>query len=174
MPLALKIVAGFFATIGVVTVALALWLWLSARPVFDEAQRLYSEIPTEARCESPYMPPPGYPHSAREVETLSAAEHQVYLASCRAGDMLSSCVWMRGAGRWAGYRLYRGAYLSDCQLRAISLHGDTPLHRSLNLLYPDRSPATLDEPELTCVAMAMRSSGRSCGRYPECCPGATH
>jgi hypothetical protein len=165
-----KVAVGLFALVGFIAVALALWLWFAAWPVFESARAIYAEIPAEAQCTGPYSPPPGYPVARREVQSLRSAENDVYRAACEAADLTHSCFHMTGAQRSVGYTIYRSAYLSDCQVRAISLHGQTPLRRSLELLYADRPVANLGEAELTCVANAMRVSHRGfCARYPSCC-----
>lgn len=166
-----KIIVGVFAAIGLSAVGLALSLWLAARPVLEAARASYDELPVVAQCTGPHASPPGYPVSARQVETTEDAEGAVYRAICEAEGLTDSCHYMSGAPRWAGFKLYRQAYLSECELRAASLHGNTPLRRSLELLYPDRPVAELGEQEMTCVAHAMRGSSGLCGRHPECCTG---
>ena len=169
----LRILVGAFALFGVLVAATAAWLWLSARPVLEEARAIYERIPREAHCEGPFNRPPGYPASVREVESLDSAERAVYRAACKDAGLTDSCFYMTGAGRSLGFMTYRRLYLNDCELRAVSLHGDTRLRHSLELLYPDRPVAELGEHEMTCVAHAMRSSHRGfCGRHPECCPAA--
>jgi hypothetical protein len=166
----MRILISSFALISLAAVALAAWLWLSARPVLDEAQATYLSLPSEARCEGSGGNPPGYPVSAREIERNDAAQLAVYRAACEATGLTDTCFYMSGARRWVGFQAYRRLYLSDCELRAASLHGDTPLHHSLELLYPDRPVASLGEDELTCVAAAMRTSHRGfCRRHPSCC-----
>ena len=169
-----RILVGVFALFGVLVAATAAWLWLSARPVLEEARAVYDRLPAEARCANARSRPPGYPGDwLHQIESMPRAEQEAYLAACREAGLLESCVWMRGASRSLGFTAYRRLYLNDCELRAVSLHGDTPLRRSLELLYPDRPVAELGEHEMRCVARAMRSSHRGfCGRHPECCPAA--
>lgn len=168
-----RILVGVFALFGVLVAATAAWLWLSARPVLEEARAAYMRIPSEAHCEGPYSRPTGYPVSVREVQTLNSAELAVYRAACEDTRLTDSCFYMTGAGRSLGFGAYRRLYLNDCELRAVSLHGDTPLRHALELLYPDRPVAELGDHEMTCVAYAMRrGSHRFCDHHPECCPAA--
>ena len=167
-----RILVGVFALFGVLVAATAAWLWLSARPVLEEARAIYERIPSEAHCEGPYNRPPGYPASVRAVESLNSAELAVYRAACEDAGLTRSCFYLTGAGRSLGFKAYRRLYLNDCELRAVSLHGDTPLRHALELLYPDRPVAELSEQEMTCVAYAMRDYHGLCGRHPECCPAA--
>ena len=168
-----RILVGVFALFGVLVAATAAWLWLSARPVLEEARAIYERIPSEAHCEGPRGRPPGYPASVREVESVQAAETAVYDAACEDAGLTRSCAYFTGAVRSFGFKAYRRLYLNDCELRAVSLHGDTRLRHALELLYPDRPVAELGEHEMTCVAHVMRrGSQRFCDDHPECCPAA--
>ncbi len=63
---------------------------------------------------------------------------------------------MTGTPRSLGFQLYRPAYLSDCEVRAILLRQDALLGRALNRLYPGRNPETLTSAELDCLAAVLR------------------
>ncbi len=63
---------------------------------------------------------------------------------------------MTGAPRSLGFQLYRPAYLSDCDVRALLLRQDALLGRALNRLYPGRNPETLTPAELDCLAAVLR------------------
>lgn len=167
----LRIVIGVFALFGFLIAASALWLWLSARPVLEEARASYLTLPSTAHCTGvSNRRPPGYPAAVGEIESLHDAELAVYRAACKDAGLTDSCFYMTGAARSLGFATYRGLYLNDCELRAVSLHGNTRLRRSLELLYPDRPEAELGEQEMICVSRAMRSSHRGfCSRHPECC-----
>jgi hypothetical protein len=139
--------------------------------VLEAARASYLSIPAEARCQGPHRRPPGYPAAVREVETLDAAELAVYRDACERTGLTDSCFYMAGAGRSFGFQAYRRLYLNDCELRAASLHGHTPLRSALEILSADRPVSELGDHEMTCVATMMRTGrGNFCGRYPECCP----
>lgn len=176
MRLVAKIIVGLFALIGFLVVGLAVWLWLSARPVLDEARAQYGELPAELQCAGAWQPP-HYPSGARPLQAVDAAETDVYAAACRGADMMGECAYMAGAPRWLGFASYRRLYLSDCEIRALSLRGDTHLGHALEVLYAGRDPATLTDPERTCLVARTRhgwnDQQRFCERMPNCCPAAT-
>lgn len=169
---AIRLVVGGFACVGFVVAALALWLWVSAKPVLEAARAQYAALPDGQQCNNSWAPP-NYPMSVREVVRFNDAEYAVYFAVC--ADVGGTCVYMTGAPRWFGFRAYRRLYLSDCAVRALNLRSSTGLHWALRELYPERDPASLNEVEQTCVAKYVRW-GRSplCRRSPECCSVLTH
>jgi hypothetical protein len=173
MRIALTVLLWAFAAVGVLASALALWIWLAARPVLDEARAQYMALPAEQQCAARAGAfPPGYPRSTRDLQSEHSAEQGVYDVACDATVGLGACAYMTGAPRWIGFTTLRPLYLSDCELRAVNLRAETPLRRSLERLYPGRAADTLDEAELTCLSRRTRygSSNRYfCERSPECC-----
>lgn len=172
--LAWKVVVWFFAAIGFLLVATLTWLWLEARPVLNEARAQYDTLPAALQCEGGGRAwPPHYPSGARELESVASAERSAYAAACHGASMESACAYMTGAGRSLGFSMYRRLYLRDCEVRALSLHGQTHLGRALADLYPDRDPASLTDAEQACLVARTRygSSRRYfCQRKPGCCP----
>lgn len=171
--LVLRFAIWIFAAIGFSAVAALTWLWLDARPVLDEGRAAYETLPTELQCRrAGHARPPHYPAGPRELESVESAERSVYSAACRRANMVGQCVYLNGAVRRAGYSTFRRLYLSDCELRALSLHGDTYLGRALADLYPGRDPASLSDAEQFCLVVRTRyghSNRYFCERTPSCC-----
>lgn len=171
MPLLVRLVTWGIALVGLIVVATAGWLWFEARPVLAEARAQYEALPEDRQCIGRGATwPPGYPHSAREVQTMQHAQLSVYRLACAERGLTDRCFYMSGAARSIGFSVYRRAYLSDCAMRAVDLNGDTTLRHALDELYPERDPSELSEPELTCLALRLRQGrGSLCSRHPHCC-----
>jgi len=169
-----KVVVWFFAAIGFFFIAALTWLWLEARPVLNEAHAQYESLPVALHCPRAQLAqPPHYPSGARELESIASAERSAYAAACHGANMQNACAYMTGVGRSLGFSMYRRFYLTDCEVRALSLHGQTHLSRALADLYPERDPASLTDAEQSClVARTRYSSSRRyfCQRNPTCCP----
>lgn len=166
-----RLCVGAFALFGATTLISAGALWFMARPVLDQARVNYAALPSDAQCERRrHAHPPGYPSSYRPVQTPHDVELSVYRDACADAGLDRSCAYMVGGLRQLGFSAYRDAYVSSCEVLALNLHGDTPLHRALERLYPNRDPSTLTEPELSCVSLAARAgSGSVCRIHATCC-----
>ncbi len=169
-PWVVRICVAALALIGAAMLLVTAWLWLEARPVLDQARDSYAALPAAAQCSTTWAYPSGYPVSSRAVQTQQEIEYSVYRYACEGAGLDSGCYYMRGGPRWLGFQAYRRAYLSQCEMRALNLHGETPLSAALRHIYPDRDPSTLNETELSCVALAARAGVRAaCRRDATCC-----
>ncbi|WP_439538161.1 hypothetical protein [Sphingomonas sp.] len=142
-----------FALIGLVATVAALTLWLAARPVLHAASKDAEATPQ--LCAGGQHMPKGYPKALREIEPLATSEYVVFRDACSRHG-IAGCHHMTGAPRSLGFALYRQAYLSDCDVRALLLRQDALLGRALNRLYPGRNPETLTPAELDCLAAILR------------------
>ena len=142
-----------FALIGLIATVAALTLWLAARPILNAASR-DAEATPQLCAGGPHMPK-GYPRALREIEPLATSEYAVFRETCSRHG-IAGCHHMNGAPRSLGFQLYRPAYLSDCEVRALLLRQDALLGRALNRLYPGRNPETLTPAELDCLAAVLR------------------
>lgn len=167
-------IVGLLALVGACAIAAAATLWLSARPVLEQARAGYASLPLESQCErAPNAYPSDHPRSFRALQSDRDVELGVYRHACAAAGLGRSCAYVTGGLRQLGFSIYRGAYLSQCEMRAVNMHGDTPLHAALQYLYPDRAAASLSERELTCVAIAARAGVRQvCRIEAACCPNS--
>ena len=139
--------------IGLIATGAALTLWLAARPVLNAASKDAEATPQ--LCAAGQDTPKGYPKALREIEPLATSEYVVFRETCRRHG-IAGCHHMAGAPRSSGFELYRPAYLSDCDVRALLLRQDALLGRALNRLYPGRNPETLTPAELDCLAAVLR------------------
>ncbi|MCX7359581.1 MAG: hypothetical protein NT015_15740 [Alphaproteobacteria bacterium] len=164
----IKAIVTTIGAIALIAAGVVLGLWLQARPLLDAAHASYDALPAEQRCDGAVLMPHGYPR-AIENEGVSSAEHSVYRAAHDAAGLNEPSFSFDGISRSLGWHIYRRAYLSDCEVRAASLHGST-LANALDVLYPGRSIDTLSESELVCVGHAMRTTqSRFCERHSSCC-----
>jgi hypothetical protein len=157
---------------GFLVTATMMLLWLLALPILSEARAQYEALPLEMQCRrAPLARPPHYPSGARELESVTSAERSVYTTACYGADMPRECAYMSGAARNLGYLAFRRLHLSDCEVLALSFHGETPLGHARAELYPDRRPATLSEAEQSCLVARTRYSSirHFCARNPSCC-----
>jgi hypothetical protein len=105
-----KLLIWSLAAVGLIVIAVAAWLWLSARPILEQAQSQYQALPSSVQCAGAFQPP-HYPSGARELESEVSADRSVYAAACNAADMRRECAYLSGAPRWLGFRAYLGLYL---------------------------------------------------------------
>lgn len=165
-----RIVLGIFALVGVGVIAAAAVLWVLARPILEQARTNYAAISAGLRCEGEQsLYPPGYPRARRAVQIDHDIELSVYRDACADTGLGSHCAYMSGGFRKLGFSVYHRAYLSQCEMRALNLHGDTSLNTALDALYPGRDPGGMSEVELTCVALAARAGVRTVCRLDATC-----
>lgn len=142
-----------FALSGLIATVAALTLWLAARPVLNAARK--DAEATSQLCAGGQHMPKGYPIALREIQPLATSEHVVFRDICSRHG-IAGCHHMTGAPRSLGFEVFRPAYLTDCDMRALLLRQDALLGRALNRLYPGRNPETLTSAELDCLAAVLR------------------
>ena len=161
MHLARKLAVASICAATAICAFAAAGLWLTARPVLEETRRQSAASPVGQQCDDDL--------AALKIGRLRDAELSVYRAACERLDIARSCFYMTGAPRWIGYRLFRRAYASDCEVRTQQFQVSTQLGRALSELYADRPLASLTNRERTCLsAVARLSYWRACEREPAC------
>jgi len=113
---------------------------------------VYSALPESAQCRDGARTPLDYPPGFERVLSARVADLQAYHDAC--SQVGARCGVISGAS--LGFAVYRPLAVTECQERALSLHGNTILRRAVETFFPDRPLTALTTAQQTGLAHVIR------------------